>query len=176
MRPPLTWVQFILPTELTHSHLEWITFHDTFGLLGEIAKIFLFTPQPEGFIIFHGHLEILDIDSIVSPQHHLILIKNPNYSSLLIRSAVALHFPTRRPALDTLVTLPGMGYEPYVATVVDIEQNHWPTELAHMMWMEKKWKPPQFIEFKNGETAFFFDRFEQLIQVTIIEQGTPVST
>jgi len=40
----------------------------------------------------------------------------------------------------------------------------------------KKWKPPQLIEFEKGETAFFFDRFEQLIQVTIIEQGTPVST
>jgi len=69
-----------------------------------------------------------------------------------------------------------MGYEPYVATVVVIEQNHWPTEWAHMIWMEKKSKPPQLIEFEKGETAFFFDRFEQLIQVTIIEQGTPVST
>jgi len=53
------------------------------------------------------------------PQHNLILIKNPNYSSLPIRSAAAPHFPTR---LGTLVTLPGLGYEPYVATVVAVER------------------------------------------------------
>jgi len=38
-----------------------------------------------------------------------------------------------------------MGYEPYVATIVAIEQNHWPTEWAYMIRMEKKGKPPQLI-------------------------------
>jgi len=64
--------------------------------------------------------------------------------------------------------------------------------------MEKEGKPPQLImtildrgglnthdtstrisrkamELKMGETAFFFDRFERPIQVTIIEQGDPGS-
>jgi len=122
------------------------------------------------------------------------LIKNPHYSSLLIQAAVAPHFPTRRPALDTLVTLPGMGYESYAATVVVIEQNHWPTEWAYMIQMEKEGKhsqlimtildrgglnphdtstriSPKVMELKKGETAFFFDRYERPIQVTIIEQG-----
>jgi len=89
-----------------------------------------------------------------------------------------------------------MGYEPYVATVVAIEQNQWPTEWAYMIQMEKKGKPPQLImtildrgslnlqdtstrispkamELKDGKTAFFFDRFERPIPVTIIEQGNP---
>jgi len=47
MRPPLKWGQLILPSELTHSLLS----HDTFGLFSKIAEIFLFTPQPEGFIM-----------------------------------------------------------------------------------------------------------------------------
>jgi len=97
MRPTLKWVQFVLPAELTHSLVKLTTLHDKFGLFGEIAEIFLFTPQPEGFIIFHGHLKIPNIDVIVSPQHNLILIKNLNYSSPPIRSAVAPHLPTRRP-------------------------------------------------------------------------------
>jgi len=84
MRPPLTWLQFMLPAELTHSHLKSITLHDTFGLFSEIADIFLFTPQPEGFSLFHVHLKIPNIDTIVSPQHDLILIQNQNYSFLLI--------------------------------------------------------------------------------------------
>jgi len=66
MRPPLKWIQFILPAELTHSLLKSTTVHDTFGLGSEIAEIFLFAPQPEGFIIFHSHLEIPNIDVIVS--------------------------------------------------------------------------------------------------------------
>jgi len=186
----------MLPAELTHSHLKSITLHDTFGLFSEIAEISLFTPQPEGFTIFHGHLKIPNIDTIVSPQHDLILIKNSNYSSLPIRSVVAPHFPTRRPALDTLVTLPGMGYQPCVTTIVAIEQNHWPTEWAYIIRIEKKGKPPQLImtildrgslnlqdtstcispkamELKDRKTAFFFDRFERPIQVTIIQQGYP---
>jgi hypothetical protein len=146
---------------------------------GEIAEIFLFEPQPEGFIIFHGHLEIPNIDVVVSPQHNLIQIKNSKYSSLLIRSAGAPHYPTRRQALGTLVTLPGVdNTEPNVATVVAIEQNHWPTEWTYTVRADKKGKPPlliaaildtgglniqdtsiriipEAIELTNGETAFF---------------------
>jgi len=96
MKPALTWVQFILPETLTHSPLQSTILQDTFGPLGEIADIFLFKPRPEGFIIFHGNLEIPSIDVIVSPQHSLIMIKNPNHPSLPIRSAAALHYPTRR--------------------------------------------------------------------------------
>jgi len=162
---------------------ESTTLHDTFGLFGEIAEIFLFTPQPEGFVIFHGHIEIPNIDVIVSSQHNLIQIQNPNYSSLPIWSAVAPHFPTRRPALGTPVTLPGLGYEPYVATVVAIKQNQWPTEWAYMVLIEKKGRPPQLIitildreslniqetsicispkviVLNNGKTAFFFDELD----------------
>ena len=101
MRLTLKWVQFILPAEFTYSLLKSTTLHDTFGPFGEIAEIFLFTLQPENFIIFHVHLTILNIDVIVSPQNNLIQIKNLNYSSLLIRSAGPPHFPTRRPALGT---------------------------------------------------------------------------
>jgi len=86
------WVQFIFQADLTHSHLKSIILHDTFGLLGEIAEIFLFTPKPEGFIIFHDHLEIPNINSMMSPQHHLILIKTPHYSSPPIREALAPDF------------------------------------------------------------------------------------
>ena len=91
------------------------------------------------------------------------------------------------------MTLPGLGYEPYEATVVAIEQNHWPTEWAYMIRIEKEGKPPEAImtkldkgslniqdnstriyqkaiELKHGESAFFFDKFEQQIRVTIIEQ------
>jgi len=36
-----------------------------------------------------------------------------------------------------------MGYtEPYVVTVVVIEQNHWPTEWTYMMRTEKKRETP----------------------------------
>jgi len=153
------WVQFIFQADLTHSHLKSIILHDTFGLLGEIAEIFLFTPKPEGFIIFHDHLEIPNIKSMMSPQHHLILIKTPYYSSPPIREALAPDFTTRRKPLDTMVTLPGLGTEPYTATVVAIEQNHWSTEWVCVIRLE------------NGATAFFFNRFERPIQVTIIEQG-----
>jgi len=88
---------------------------------------------------------ILNIDEMVSPQHNLIQIKNPNYPSLPIQSAGAPHFSTRRPALGTPVTLPGLGYEPYIATVVAVEQNHWSMEWAYVILTEKKGKPPQLI-------------------------------
>jgi len=196
MRPALKWVQFILLAELTHSSMKSTTLQDTFGPFGKIAEIFLFKPQPEGFIIFHGNLKIPNIHVMVSPQHNLIMIKNPNYLSLLIRSAVAPHLTTRRPALGTLVTLPLLGYDWHEATVVAIEQNYWPMEWTYMIRMEEIGKPPELIMtildrgslnlqdistrispkaivLNEGDTAFFFDKFERTIQVTIIQQGNP---
>ena len=64
MKPALTWVQFILPEELTHSSLQSNILQETFGPLGEIAEIFLFKPQPEGFIIFYDSLKISNFDEI----------------------------------------------------------------------------------------------------------------
>jgi len=86
MKPALTWIQFILPEDLTHSPLQLDTLHDTFGPLGEIAEIFLFEPRPEGFIIFHDSLHIPNFDGILAPQHSLIRIKNPKHSSPPIRA------------------------------------------------------------------------------------------
>ena len=64
MKPALTWVQFILPEELTHSSLQSNILQETFGPLGEIAEIFLFKPQPEDFIIFYDSLKISNFDEI----------------------------------------------------------------------------------------------------------------
>jgi hypothetical protein len=80
--PVSWWESEVLPVELTHSSVKSTTLQDTFGIFGEIGEIFLFAPKPEGFIIFHGNLKIPNIDVIVSPQHNLILIKNPNYSGV----------------------------------------------------------------------------------------------
>jgi len=57
---PLAWVQFILPAELTNSHLKSTILNETFGLLGDIA----FLPKPEGFIIFH------DLDDFAKTSSH----------------------------------------------------------------------------------------------------------
>jgi len=71
--------------------------------------------------------------------------------------------------------------------------------MAYMIRLEKKGQPRQLImvildrgdlysqdtstricpkamDLKNGETTFFFNRFEQPIQVTIIDRRTPAST
>ena len=37
MKPALTWIQFILLEELTHSTLQWATLQATLGSLGEIS-------------------------------------------------------------------------------------------------------------------------------------------
>jgi len=118
-------VQFILPAELTYSLLKRITLQDTFN---EIADIFPFQTQPEGFIIFRNNTELPNINVIVLPQNNLIQITNPNYSSRPIQIPAAPHFPTRRPALGTPVTLPGMNHVSFAATVVAIKQNQWPTD------------------------------------------------
>ena len=128
MKPALTWNQFILPEDLTHSPLQLVTLHNTFGPLGEITEIFLFKPRPEGFIIFHDSLYIPNFDGIMAPQQILIRIKNPKHSSAPISSAAAPHYPTRRPAIDTLVTLSSRDSDQHEATVVAIEQNYWPRE------------------------------------------------
>ena len=174
------------------------------GPLGEIAEILLFTPRLvftprlEGFIIFHGNLKIPDIDVKMSPQHDLLMIKNPNHSSLWIRSAAALHYPTRKPALGTLVTLSLRGRDQHEATVVAIEQNHWPEEWTYMVRIEEIGKPPELlmtildrgslnsqdistrirpkaIMLTGGDKALYFNGFERPIQVTIIQKVSPGS-
>jgi len=84
IKPALTWIQYKLPEELTHSIIQLATLQATFGPLIDIAEIFLFEPRPEGFIIFYGSLQIPNFDGILSPQHGLIMIKNPSYPSLPI--------------------------------------------------------------------------------------------
>jgi len=113
----------VLPEDLTHSPLQLATLQETFGPLGEIAEIFLFEPRPEGFIIFHDSLQIPNFDGTLSPQHILIWIKNPKNPSPPISSTAAPHYPWRRPAIGTLVTLSLRGRDHREATVVAIEQN-----------------------------------------------------
>jgi len=195
MKPALTWVQFILPEELTHSPQQSTPLQETFGPLGEIAEIFLFMPRPEDFIIFHGSLKIPNIDVILSPQHNLIMIKNPNHSSLPIRSAAAPHYPTRRQALGTLVTLSLRDRDRHEATVVAIEQNYWLREWVYMIRIEEIGKPPELlmtildrgsnsqdistrispkaIMLTDGDVTLFFNEFERPTQVTIIQKGSP---
>ena len=127
MKPALTWIQYNLPEELTHSILQLATLQATFGSLSYIAEIFQFEPRSEGFIIFYGSVQIQNVDGILSPHHGLIMIKNPRYPSPPIRSTAAPHYPTRRPAIDTLVTLSAQGRGRHEAMVVAIERNHWPT-------------------------------------------------
>jgi len=63
-KPALTWIHYRLPDELTHSIPQLATLQATFGLLGDIAEIFLFEPRPEGFIIFYGSVQIPNFDEI----------------------------------------------------------------------------------------------------------------
>ena len=196
IKPALTWIQYILPEELTHSTLQLATFQTTFGSLGEIAEIFLFEPRPEGFIIFYGSLQISNFDGILSPQHCLIMIKNPSHPSLPICSTAAPHYPTRRPAIGTLVTLSSQGRGRHEATVVAIQQNYWPRKWRYMIRIEEIGKFPELLMtvldrgilnsqdmstcispkaviLTDGDVAVFFNEFERLIQVTIIQKGSP---
>ena len=43
-KPTLTWIQYKLPEELTHSIPQLATLQATFGLIGDIAEIFVQTP------------------------------------------------------------------------------------------------------------------------------------
>jgi len=126
------------------------TLQETFGPLGEIAEIFLFEPRPEGFIIFHGSLQIPNFDGILSPQHSLIMIKNPNHSSSPIRSTAAPHYPTRRPAIGTLVTLSFLNLQEISTRIC-----------------------PKAVLLADRDVALFFNEFERPIQVTIIQKGSP---
>jgi len=196
IKPALTWIQYILPEELTHSTLQLTTFQATFGSLGEIAEIFLFEPRPEGFIIFYGSLQIPNFDGILSPQHCLIMIRNPSHPSLPICSTAAPHYPTRRPAIGTLVTLSSQGRGRHEATVVAIQQNYWPREWRYMIRIEEIGKFPELLMtvldrgilnsqdmstcispkaviLTDGDVAVFFNEFERPIQVTIIQKGSP---
>jgi len=101
-RPALTWIHYRLQEELTHSIPQLATLQATFGPLGDIAEIFLFEPRPEGFIIFYGSVQIPNFDEIYTPNYGLIKIPP-------IRSTPAPHYPTRRPAIGTLVTLHTQG-------------------------------------------------------------------
>jgi len=196
MKPALTWIQFILPEDLTHSPLQLATLQDTFGPLGEIAEIFLFDPRPEGFVFFHDSLYIPNFDGILAPQHSLIRIKNPKHSSPPICSTAEHKYPTRRPAIGTLVTLSLRGSDQYEATVVAIEQMYWPREWIYMIRIEESGKSPEFlftildrgkfnlediftricpkaVLLAERDVALFVDKFERPIQVTIIQQSSP---
>jgi len=196
VKPAMTWIQFILPEELIDPTLQRATLQATFGSLGKIAEIFLFEPRPEDFIILNGSLQIPNFEGILSPQHGLIMIKTPGHPSLPIQSTAAPHYPTRRPAIGTLVTLSSQGHGQLEATIVAIEQNHWPREWIYMIRTEKIGKSPELIMaildrgslnsqdistricpkavlLENREVAFFFNKFERLIQVTIVQKGSP---
>jgi len=193
MKPALTWIQFVLPEDLTHSPLQLTALHETFGLLGEITEIFLFKSRPECFIIFYGNLHIPNIDGIMAPQHIWIEIHNPQHSSAPICSSTAPHYPTQRPDIGTSVTLVGEQHE---AIVVATEQNYWPDEWIYVIWIEVKGKPPKLLYtildrsslnsedtpyrirpttmlLAKGDVAFFFDKFEKQTQVNVIQQLSP---
>jgi len=192
IKPALTWIQYKLPEELTHSILQLATLQATFGSLGDIAEIFLFEPRSESFITFYGSVQIPNFDGILAPHHGLIMIKNPSYPSTLIRSTPAPHYPTRRPAIGKLVT----GRSRHEAMVVAIERNHWPKEWRYMIWREEIGTSPELlitildrgtlnsqeiythispvaVIFTDGDVAFFFNEFERPIKVTIIQMGKP---
>jgi len=181
---------------LTHSIIQLATLQATFGSLGDIAEIFLFEPLSEGFIIFYGSLQIPNFDWILSLQHDLIMIKTPRYPSLPIRSTAAPHYPTRRPAIGTFVTLSLPGRGRHEAMVAAIERNYWPKECRYMIWIEKIGNSPELlitvldrgipnsqdistrispeaVFLTDGDVAFFFNKFERPIQVTIIQKGRP---
>jgi len=138
----LTWIQFELPEGSTLPLLQLPTLQATFGLVGEIAEIFPFEPGPVGFIIFYDSVQIPNCEGILAQRHGLIKIKNPSYSSPPIRSSRAPHYPTRRPAIGTLVACPaydqkvGSRRRPYEAMVIAIERNHWPKEWRFLIRLE----------------------------------------
>jgi len=145
----LTWIRFELPEGLTPPLLQLPTLQATFGLVGEIAEIFLFEPGPVGFITFYDSVQIPNCAGILAQRHGLIKIKNPSYSSPPIRSSRAPHYPTRKPAIGTLVACPaydqkvGSRRRPYEAMVIAIERNHWPKEWRFLIRLEVLGEPPR---------------------------------
>jgi len=133
------------------------------------------------------------MNRIYSKQQSLIMLKNPHHSSLPIRSVAAPHYPTRRPALGTLMTLPSRVRDRYKATVVAIEQNHWPREWTYMIRVEESVKSPELLMtildrgplnsqdnsirirpkaamLTDGDVPLFFDAFEHPTRMTIIQK------
>jgi len=105
LKPAVTWIQFMLPEDLTHPPLQYADLHETFGPLGDINEVFLFKPRPEEFIIFNGNLHFPNIDGIMTPQRTWIGIHNPQHPSAPVCSATSPHYPTRRPDIGCSVTL-----------------------------------------------------------------------
>jgi len=141
-------------------------------------------------------MHIPNFDGILAPQHSLIRIKNPKHSSPPIRSTAAPRYPTRRPAIGTLVTLSSRGSDQHEATVVVIEQNYWPREWIYIIQSEESGKSPEFlftildrgnfnlddistricpkaVLLAERDVALLFDKFERPTQVTIIQQSSP---
>jgi len=120
LKQTVAWIQVVLPEALTNPRLQRATLHQTLGLLGRINEIFLFTPRPEGFIIFNGNLHLPNIEGIMTPQRTWIWINNPHHPSAPINNATSPHYPTRKPGIGSLVTLVDEQLE---ALVVAIEKN-----------------------------------------------------
>jgi len=119
LKPAVTWIQFVLPEDLTHPPLQLTALHETFGPLGDIYEIFLFRPRPEGFIIFNGNLHFPNTDGIMTPQRTWIGIHNPQHPSAPICSVTSPHYTTRRPDIGSSVSWVDEQHE---AIVVVIEQ------------------------------------------------------
>jgi len=142
LKPTVTWIQFVLPEDLTHPPLHLTALHETLGPLGDINEIFLFKPRPEGFIIFNGNLHFPNIDGIMTPQRTWIGIHNPQHPSAPICSATSPHYPTRRPDIGSSVTLVDEQQE---AIVVAIEQKYWPEEWVYLIRIEDKGQLPKIL-------------------------------
>ena len=71
----LTWIQFELPEGLTLPLLQLPALQTTFGLVGDIAEIFIFKPEPVGFIIFYDTVQIPNCEGILAQRHGLIRIR-----------------------------------------------------------------------------------------------------
>jgi len=87
-------------------------------------------------------VQIPNFDGIYAPHYGLIKIKNPSHLPPPIRSTPAPHYPTRRPVIGTLVTLPAQGRGRHEAMVIAIERNHWPKEWRYMIRIEEIGKSP----------------------------------
>jgi len=121
LKQTFTWIQVVLPANLTDPRLQLRTLHQTLGLLGGITKIFLFKPRPEGFIIFEGNPHLPNIDGIRTPQGIWIKIHNPLHPSAPISTASSPHYPTWKPDISSRVSLVGKLCD---VAVMAIEKKH----------------------------------------------------
>ena len=180
LKPAVTWIQFVLPEDLTHPPLQLAALHETFGPLGDINEVFLFKPRPEGFIIFNSNLHFPNLDGIMTPQRTWIGIHNPQHPLAPVCSATSPHYPTRRPDSGSSVTLVDEQHE---AIVVAIEQKYWPEEGTYLIRIEDKGQLPKILytilhrnglksednpyrirptalQPADGAVAFFFNKFK----------------